>query len=261
MQEKRIFADLAYGSDHPRHRLDVMLPEGNSPFPVVVAVHGGAWRGGDKQSMLPYGRLFAEAGMATVMPNYRLTTTHPHPAQEEDIISVLDWIGARAAAYELDSGRVGFTGSSAGGHLSAQVGLKATRVHHPCRIRCMVPVSGIFDFATWVREMPHARGEVEPLLGGRVEQKPELLREISPLTHVHRNAPACMALHGEADDDVPCSQTLQFVAALGGAGCDATARIVPGLGHVAFQRRGDGMLEPLGGLSKFISFFEKHLLQ
>lgn len=42
-----------------------MRPEGRGPFPVVVAVHGGAWRGGDKQSMHPYGRLFAEAGMAT----------------------------------------------------------------------------------------------------------------------------------------------------------------------------------------------------
>jgi acetyl esterase/lipase len=39
---------------------------------------------------------------ANVMPNYRLTPTHPHPAQEEDIISVLDWIGASTAAHELD---------------------------------------------------------------------------------------------------------------------------------------------------------------
>ena len=46
----RKIADIEYVKEvHPRHRLDLYLPEkSTSPVPVVLWVHGGGWAGGDK---------------------------------------------------------------------------------------------------------------------------------------------------------------------------------------------------------------------
>ncbi|HZK98154.1 MAG TPA: hypothetical protein VFC67_28380 [Prolixibacteraceae bacterium] len=41
--------DIAYATTSPAQKLDVYLPEGNGPFPVILSIHGGAFKGGDKR--------------------------------------------------------------------------------------------------------------------------------------------------------------------------------------------------------------------
>jgi len=260
MNAQEPIVDLAYGAHHPRQRLNAMLPAGDRPFPVVIGIHGGAWRIGDKQEMHPLARILAEMGIASVMPNYRFSTSNPHPAQEEDIFSALDWVHQNAPTYGFDLQRVGLTGHSAGGHLAALVGLKATQRPRPYRVQCMMPFGGIYDFEAWLRDVPISRDEVESLLGGSAERQATTIQAMSPISHVHANAPVCLVVNGEMDDEVPVNQTMAFVEALTAVGAAATAKIIPGCGHALMYRQAHGTLEPLGGRTLFEDFFRTNLL-
>ncbi len=132
-----MLTDLRYRPGSDRGLLDLYLPDGAGPFPVVVAIHGGGWQQGDKEYMREYGEVLSAAGIAVAACNHRLTTTDPHPAQQDDIFTVLEWIAANAAEHALDPARIGITGSSSGGHLTALVGLKATKADRQARdTRC-----------------------------------------------------------------------------------------------------------------------------
>jgi len=253
--------DISYRPDSERGLLDVMIPDGAGPFPVVVCIHGGGWAGGKKDMLYPYGEILQKMGIASVFPLYRVTSTDAHPAQEEDIFAVLGWIAYHSRDYPFDIGRIGLTGASAGGHLSALVGLKATRMHNlPYTVRCILPVCPVTDLTAFLRDNPNIRDVLEALVGGKIEENEARMRDASPVTHVHRHAPPCLCAHGGADGVVPHTQSLELVEALAGLGAQAEAIIVPGVGHAAFMPDSEPP-EPLGGRKAFEQFFRKHLLE
>jgi len=255
--------DIRYRDEGDRALLDVMVPDGAGPFPVVLCIHGGGWVGGDKEMLYPCGEILLEMGIASVYPLYRVTGTHPHPAQERDIFAVLGWIAEHAAEYRFEARRVGLTGASAGGHLTALVGVKATRRKGlPYTVRCILPVCAPTDmvsFAEYARANPDLLSVIEALVGGPIDRNAANARDASPLRHVHPNAPPCLCAHGASDGVVPPSQSLAFVEALKRANVEAEAIIVPGVNHAAFMPDTDPP-EPLGGRAAFEAFFRKHLL-
>ncbi|MCZ9343065.1 alpha/beta hydrolase, partial [Streptomyces sp. TRM76130] len=105
--------------------------DATGPVPVVVFVHGGAWRTGLRDDLGPrfrdwapgpFARL-ARAGFAVVCPDYRLSGEAPHPAQQDDLAALLAWLRARAADLGVDAARTVLWGESAGGHLAALTAL------------------------------------------------------------------------------------------------------------------------------------------
>jgi acetyl esterase/lipase len=250
--------DIAYRPYGERGMLNIVVPEGEGPFPVALCVHGGGWGGGEKNGMLPFGYWLAEVGIATVLPNYRLTGTDIHPAQIEDIFAALDWIADHAGIYSLDPSRIGVTGSSAGAHLCALAGLRAGSHSDRYTVRCMYLLSGVYDVAVWADEVPEFAYASDALLGGTTAEMKDAARDASPMTYVHPEAPACFAIHGEEDDVVPPGESVRFVEALNGVGVEAEALIIPGVGHDTWQH-GSDPLEPVGGLKRYQDFFALHL--
>jgi acetyl esterase/lipase len=256
----KLLTDLPYATEHPRQKLDLFLPAGAGPFACVVCLHGGGWLKGDKAGIQVYSRLLADAGFAAISANYRFASDAPHPAQEQDLFRVLDWIAREGTAFGLDPVRVGFSGSSAGAHLSALVALKATRPGTPvarCRVRAVLPVCGVFDIAAWVREVPKYAPNAEAIAGGPLDQKAAALRDASPCAHVHRDAPPFLLVHGDKDAGVPPGQSLRFAEALAAAGVEARCELVAGAGHTGTQP-GDAS-QPLGGSRLFLDFFRSRL--
>jgi len=252
--------NVVYRPDSERGVLDIMLPEGAGPFPAVLCIHGGAWSGGDKSMMHPFGEEFLKLGIASLFPNYRLTGTHPHPAQEQDIFAALEWAAANAERFRLDVTRFGITGASAGGHLTALVGLKATKKRDiGYTIRCMAPVCPPTDFFAFSRDNPSLRSVLEALVGGELEKNEAVIRDVSPIFHVHEKAPPCLVTHGAIDSVVPPAQATSFVDALKSVGVEAEVILVPGVDHAAFNP-GTDPPEPLGGIKAFRAFYRKHLL-
>src|SRR5262245_54683719 len=75
--------DVAYGT-HERQKLDVYVPKGDGPFPLVLWVHGGGWEGGSKDGGNPTVGLL-ERGYAVASTNYRLSKHAVFPAQIHDV--------------------------------------------------------------------------------------------------------------------------------------------------------------------------------
>ena len=89
--------DLAYITNgHERNKLDLFLPAQGKNWPLIVAVHGGAWRTGGKESE-PAG-VFVAAGFAVAAINYRLSQHAVFPAQIEDCKAAVRWLRAHAAS-------------------------------------------------------------------------------------------------------------------------------------------------------------------
>ncbi|WP_107417984.1 alpha/beta hydrolase [Streptomyces sp. CB03238] len=221
--------------------LDLWLPdEPQGALPVIVYLHGGAWRTGTRGEMsprmrdwqpAPFARL-ARAGFAVASLDYRLSGEASYPAQLDDVTAALAWLDARAAELALDTRRIVTWGESAGAHLAALLALTA-------------PVSGCVvwygpaDLTTLPgQDPPGAYDPADPstpealLIGAAIADAPDRARTASPVTHVTADAPPFLILHGTDDAVIPLAQGEQLAAALRDSGADVDFRPVPGADHL-----------------------------
>ena len=128
--EVRVFQDLPYAETaNPRQTLDLAIPKETvieqNGLPVVVWIHGGGWKSGDKRSGHRSDRLrsLVQTGKfigATVA--YRLSGEAKWPAQIHDCKAAIRWLRGNAKKYGIDPQRIAVWGSSAGGHLVSLLG-------------------------------------------------------------------------------------------------------------------------------------------
>ncbi|GAB2861715.1 hypothetical protein GCM10022221_71740 [Actinocorallia aurea] len=226
--------------------LDLWLPaEPTSAVPVIVFVHGGAWRGGLRADPGPrfrswrpgpFARL-VRAGFAVACPDYRLSGEAVHPAQRDDLGRVLDWLHTRSAELGLDTSRIVLWGESAGGHLAALTALTRPWTsgaelsgciawYAPSDLTALAEDSGGgFD--------PASPGTFEALfLGAPPASAPDRAADASPALQVSSGAPAFLLLHGTADSLVPYPQSERLTAALTAAGVPVEFHPVPGADHL-----------------------------
>jgi acetyl esterase/lipase len=119
--------DLAYysgeGADAVRHRLDLYLPEGKKDVPMILFIHGGAWRSGSKELYAPLARTFVQRGIGVAVANYRLSPGVQHPEHLRDVARAFAWVAAHAKEHGADPSRLYLMGHSAGAHLVALLAL------------------------------------------------------------------------------------------------------------------------------------------
>lgn len=219
------------------HTLDLHLPAGDGPFPLVLWIHGGGWHSCGKQ---PEGeriaRRFAPAGFALAAINYRLTPDAPFPAQIKDCHRALRWLRQHAATHHLDASRVGVLGHSAGAHLAALVaaGVGATDPEPVQAAVCWSPPCdldrkrGAWPGDTFVWN-PDDRFTRTFFPGGAYDE--DFARSASPASHAHADMPPILLVHGGADTVVPPGQTIVFADNLRSLGVPATLRIDPQATH------------------------------
>lgn len=107
-------ADVQYGP-HARNVFDLWRPAGEGPFPLVLYIHGGGFRQGDKKSLGARDlNAYLREGWAVAAINYRFTDVAPAPAQYLDCARALQTLRQRAKEWKLDPRRVASTGGSAG---------------------------------------------------------------------------------------------------------------------------------------------------
>ncbi len=124
-------ADVVYGTDSPRQKFDFWQAESDEPTPLVLLIHGGGWRGGDKTG---YGanviQPFLDAGISVAAINYRFIeqameqgVEPPVKAPLHDAARALQTLRSKAKEWNLDPKRVGATGGSAGACTSVWLAL------------------------------------------------------------------------------------------------------------------------------------------
>jgi acetyl esterase/lipase len=225
--------DVEYGvAGGKRLLLDVIRPAGEAPpRAAVIMVHGGGWIGGDKRDMRAYAEPVAREGMVVFNINYRLAFGRENiwPAPLDDVQRAVRWVRKNAATYGVDPARIGAMGASAGGHLVAMLGLVETRDNSDAslagfssRVKCVVDIFGPTDLADDLsKKVPlgmSANDMVRQLLGGTPAEKPDAVREASPLFRIGKDAAAFQIWHGRKDSIVPADHSERFHAALKQAG-------------------------------------------
>ena len=205
--------------------------------PVVVWLHGGGWRKGDRSFAPDLDRYFAARGYAMANVEYRLSGAALFPAQLDDVRAAVRWLRASAGDFGLDASSIGLWGSSAGGHLAALAATTATDDRD--RVQAVVDGYGPTDFALADAQalpggMPHAPADSpeSELLGVPLaDADADLLRAANPIAHITPAAPPFLILHGTADLLVPPGQSEILHAALAAAGVESTLCLIDGLGH------------------------------
>ncbi len=252
-------------TNNPRQILDLYLPKtprSDKPLPVVVNIHGGAFRMGDKSmGVREIAALVASADYAGVSINYRLSSEAIWPAQIADCKAAIRWVRANAAKYGLDPDRIGVIGGSAGGHLVAMLGtsggladLEGDVGPHKgvsSKVRCVVDQFGPSDFLAMGGSHDDAESPESQLIGGALQEHRKEARAASPISYVTHDDPPFLILHGTVDPAVPFNQSQRLAKALKNAGVETTFIPVVGAGHGGFRNP---------EVAKRIrQFFDKHL--
>ena len=221
----RITKDIEYAAvGGHRLLLDLHLPSASKESrPLIVWVHGGAWRSGSKSDM-PL-TLLVEEGYAVASVDYRLSPVAPFPAQVHDIKAAIRFLRAKHKELGLNATKVVIAGNSAGGHLAALVGvtnrhkeLEGEVGEHRAEssaVHGIISLYGMSDLTTILSQStPHGLSVRVPalqlLLGGQPDEKPELARLASPVFHVDDTDPPLLLIHGDQDPQAPINQSHQL---------------------------------------------------
>jgi acetyl esterase/lipase len=248
---------------------DIYYPvKSDKPLPLIVLIHGGGWRGGDKGGgcpLLPQ----TQRGYVIACLNYRFSSQAIFPAQIQDCQAAIRFFRANAKKYNIDPAHIGVWGDSAGGHLVALLGTAGgSKAFAPIggnesqsdRVQAVVDWYGPTNFLTIASQAPandvlHSDSPDSPvsrLLGGPVPQHKDLALSASPVHYVSKDSAPILIEHGTADNIVPIAQSQELADALQKAGAEVTFHKLAGAGH------GPGVSRD-GFLGVIVEFFDKHL--
>jgi acetyl esterase/lipase len=225
----RVTTDLPFLAPDRAEKLDIYLPD-TPPMgtlsPAVVWIHGGGWSGGTKNEARAKNicGILARAGYVAVSIDYRLGEG-AWPTNLFDCKNAVRFLRAHAAKYNLDPNRIAVAGGSAGGHLALMValtagkdGLEPTGAETPyggvsSAVRCVINMYGVTNLNT--RRQTDSKGQptaTRKLMGASLKyfaatnDTADVLKLASPVTHVAKNSPPILTLHGRADTTVDFAQ-------------------------------------------------------
>lgn len=257
--------DVPYATVGDRELLLDLYQPDTAAAPLIVWVHGGAWRSGSKDDV-PIAPL-TEAGFAIASVDYRLSPVAPFPAQVYDIKAAVRFLRKHADDYRLDPARFAIAGASAGGHLAALVGVSyghrqlegdVGTTSGSSQVQAIVTYYGASNLQTILAQStPHGLAVRVPalqmLLGGQPEEKPDLARLASPVTHVDGADPPLLLLHGDQDTQMPVNQSLELWVEYEKKGATTHLQIVHQAAH------GGDVFYDHQHLHRVAEFLQKHL--
>jgi len=226
-RQPQVIRDIEYArAGEQSLKLDLHLPTAKPRSPLIVWVHGGAWRSGSKASM-PLGKLIGD-GYAIASVDYRLSTEAKFPAQIHDIKAAIRFLRGHSSDWRISSKRIVIAGDSAGAHLAALVGVSNG---HPelegsvgndraqsSDVQGIISFYGAANLTTILKQStPHGLSvrvpALELLLGDQPTNVLALARLASPVFHVDRHDPPLLLLHGDQDPQMPINQSHELCGA------------------------------------------------
>jgi acetyl esterase/lipase len=248
--EMTVVPDQVYSRIGGIDRLaDVYLP-GPKGAPVVLWLHGGGWRFGDRRLAPDLAAFVRQSGLAVVSIDYRLSDEAKFPAPVEDVKTAVRWVRSVAGTHGFNTERIGLWGSSAGGHLAACAALSREEQfrtqEYPqlsSAVQAVVDGYGPTNFARIDEDRGRAAspgtdaeslgiGKLLPaghpesfesrLLGVPVSSSPREVELADPVHYLGGASPPFLILHGESDTLIPSTQSRYLFEALDAAGNEAT---------------------------------------
>jgi acetyl esterase/lipase len=214
--------DEKYGP-HERNVIDLWKAKSDKPTPLVVFIHGGGFRGGDKSGVSPIllSRCL-ESGISVAAINYRLSQHAPFPAPMLDSARAIQFIRARASEWNIDSKRLACTGGSAGAGISLWLGfhddLADPKNDDPVarqstRLTCMgvLGAQSSYDprvIKQWIGGRAHEHPALQPFYGLKDDELDsprahKLYEEASAISYVTADDPPAFMFYNEAKGPLP----------------------------------------------------------
>ena len=267
-QQARSFKDVAYATVNGKPiALDLYLPANVKTPPLVVYLHGGTWKDGDKTR---YPAFLVARGFAVASLDFRSTNEAPFPANVHDIKAGIRFLRAKAAEYGYRTDRIALMGASSGGHLAAEVGVTGGNAElegklgdylaQSSRVQAIVSYFGASNLTTILAQSTPAGLKVrEPalvlLLGALPDKVPELAQLASPVFHVDKGDPPLLLLHGDQDAQMPINQSHELQGGYERLGLDVDFLVVHDIGHMpptVFETGPFAQGEPVERVVKFL---------
>ena len=243
-------------------KLDLARPaDGEGPFPAVLVIHGGGWRGGRKEDLRGVLPGFAQRGYVAISPQYRFCPKDTFPAQVHDVKAAVRWIKTHATEYRIDPAHIGAIGFSAGAHLSMMLGVTgpddglegpAPSAAPSTKIQAVVNYFGPTDLGA--EDIPEVtRPILKDFLGADPRENAELAKKASPLTYVSKDDAPILTFQGTKDPLVPDTQACALAKAMTATGLAGRVELLIGAGH------GWGGADLDRTKSETFLFFDKYL--
>ena len=225
-----VIADLACREvDGWRGTIDLYLPDGPGPHPVLLYLHGGGWRMGSKASAAVHAPHWLAMGLAVAAPGYRLVETAPAPAAVEDARAALNWLEANGAGHGLDPARIVIAGHSAGGLLALAAGWR----HDPAPA-AVVAWSAHCDLLAYHRDRLAGN---DPVAWLAESADPDgLAAALSPMALVRPGLPPTILIHSDRDPRVPFAPAARLAEALQKAGVASELVTMRSDGHLTGEQ-------------------------
>jgi len=248
--------NVSYGSN-TRQVYDIYLPSRrDSNTPVVLLIHGGAWKAGQKEDMNNYVNLIRSKwnNVAVVNMNYRLASNINNIHHNEimaDIQAATNHVIQNKNSYQISS-RFGVAGASAGG----QLGMIYAYKYNPA-IKCVGNIFGpsiINDWSWYNSTNPWLGGYTGDILTEYVGQTWDTTayKAVSPYSNITATSTPTIIFHGNLDPIVPVYQSQWMHNKLNTIG-------VPNQYHeyVAFHGFDDTQNNDV--VIKLVDFFKTHI--
>jgi len=240
--------------------LDIYRPkESTQPLPVMVMIHGGGWRIGDKSNRsvgIEKAKYFTSQGFVYVSINYRLTPQVQHPGHIVDVAEAIAWIHDKIGKYGGDAEKLFVMGHSAGAHLAALVATDQTRLANHQKKLSIIKGVVLLDGAGYDIPLKLKLGNTvaNSMYRDAFTDDVEIQKNASPISHVESGKgipPFLIIPIARRRDSNRLSEDLQ--QALLAAEVEASIHVAEGKTHISVNSEiGTPNDQPTAAMMKFL---------
>ncbi|RKD91093.1 alpha/beta hydrolase [Mangrovibacterium diazotrophicum] len=186
-------------------RMDVFIPncDPGKKRPLVMMIHGGGWRSGDKSHLVPLAQKLAMEGYVTASVEQRLSMEALYPAAPQDLKEAIRYLKHNCDVYGIDTTRIAVLGASSGATMASLMATTGTidkfddpesvYPHHTAEVQALINVDGVVDF-TDPNESAKDTNPDKPSAGAlffgcTYKECPEKWVEASPIQYAGKDTP------------------------------------------------------------------------
>lgn len=229
---KPTHTNVRYGP-HERNVIDLYLAKSDKPTPLVLYIHGGGFKGGDKRTISPGAlKSYAARGVSMAAINYRLTDSAPMPAAYLDCARALQFLRHNAKKWNLNPNLVASTGGSAGAGTSLWIAFHDDLAdpdsddpiaRQSTRLTCAATTSGQCSYDPRFLEKLGAKRPnyerhsfFEPFYGIKLSEADtpkayKLYEQAAPITYLSRDDPPVMMSYSRVNEPITAETSVSDI--------------------------------------------------